>query len=185
MFTWHSPDVHLTFTWLTEHHLTFPWPSKTRRGSIRSSLRDGLSTPYRLTKEQCLTPSKINDVLTEHGGLPYVLPPAIHLYLEHLPNTRGYLGLLSVLPPRPSKSYGGPWDFSVSPRPIRSLNLLGTKGLGPELDKSYLVVGGGGVIISGSSLRFDVWRERWPWAWQLGSFQTMRRGVRCRFNWLQ
>ena len=62
-------------------------------GSIRSSLRDGLSTPYRLTKEQCQTTfvypgcghfdkgatSKIDDVLIEHGGLPHDLPLAVHL----------------------------------------------------------------------------------------------------------
>ena len=41
------------------------------------------------------TTSKIDDVLTEHGGLPYVLPLAVHLDLEHLSNTQGYLGLLS------------------------------------------------------------------------------------------
>ena len=62
-------------------------------GSIRSSLRDGLSTPYRLTKEQCQTTfdypgcghfdkgatCKIDDVLIEHGGLPHDLPLAVHL----------------------------------------------------------------------------------------------------------
>ena len=72
---------------------------------------DGLSTPYRLTKEKCLTvipcpyphwrpafgpsctefvypgcwhfdnsaTSKFDDVLLEHGGLPHVLPLAVHL----------------------------------------------------------------------------------------------------------
>ena len=30
-------------------------------------------------------------------GLPYVLPLTVHLDLEHLPNTLGYLGLLSEL----------------------------------------------------------------------------------------
>ena len=34
------------------------------------------------------TTSKIDDVLTEHGGLPYVLPLAVHLDLEHLSNTQ-------------------------------------------------------------------------------------------------
>ena len=37
---------------------------------------------------------KIDDVLLEHVGLPHVLPLTVHLILEHLPNTQGYLGLL-------------------------------------------------------------------------------------------
>ena len=81
------------------------------RGLIRSSLRDGISIPSRLTTEQCLTvtpypyphrrpafgPSRtefvypgychfdngatreIDDVLLENGGLPHVLPLAIHI----------------------------------------------------------------------------------------------------------
>ena len=80
-------------------------------GSIMSSPRFGLSTPYRLTKEKCWNvlpcsylhgrpafgpscaefvylgcwhfdnsaTSKIDDVLTEHGGLPHILPLAVHL----------------------------------------------------------------------------------------------------------
>ena len=79
-------------------------------GLIRSSPRQGLSPPYRLTKEQCWTvptcsylhwrptfgssctgfvyhrcwhydngaTSKIDDVLTEHGGPLHVLPPNVH-----------------------------------------------------------------------------------------------------------
>ena len=51
-------------------------------GSIRSSLRDCLSTPYRLTGcghfDKGAT-SKIDDVLIEHGGLPHDLPLAVHL----------------------------------------------------------------------------------------------------------
>ena len=45
------------------------------------------------------------NVLLDHGGLPCVLPFAVHLDLGHLPDTQGYLGLLSdhVLAPRPSK----------------------------------------------------------------------------------
>ena len=77
------------------------------RGSIRSSPRYGLSTPYRLldgstmfflTWETCIwsflhwiclpwmlafwcndATSKIDDVLTEHDGLLHVLPLAVHL----------------------------------------------------------------------------------------------------------
>ena len=78
------------------------------RGSIRSSPRYGLSTPYRLTIRnsaklfhqhgrpafgpsctefvypECWhfdndAASKIEDVLTEHGGLLHVLPLAVHL----------------------------------------------------------------------------------------------------------
>ena len=37
----------------------------------------------------------IDDVLLEHDGLTHVLPLTVHLDLEHLPNTQGYLGLLS------------------------------------------------------------------------------------------
>ena len=79
------------------------------RGSLRSSLRYGLSTPYRLrltirnsapsvprgipafgpsctefVYPECWhfdndATSKIEDVLTEHGGLLHVLPLAVHL----------------------------------------------------------------------------------------------------------
>ena len=35
----------------------------------------------------------IDDVLLEHVGLTHVLPLTVHLDLEHLPNTQGYLGL--------------------------------------------------------------------------------------------
>ena len=35
-----------------------------------------------------------DNVLLPHGGLPNVLPLSVHLDLEHLPNTQGYLGLL-------------------------------------------------------------------------------------------
>ena len=38
----------------------------------------------------------IDDVLLEYVGLPHVLPLTVHLDLEHLPNTQGYLGLLSA-----------------------------------------------------------------------------------------
>ena len=38
-----------------------------------------------------------DNVLLEHGELPCVLPLAVHLDLEHLPNTQGYLGLLFEL----------------------------------------------------------------------------------------
>ena len=70
------------------------------RGSIRSSLRDGLSTPYRLSKEHCLNTVHIRDLhlflpalnlsildggilimgnkYIEHAGLPHVLPLAVH-----------------------------------------------------------------------------------------------------------
>ena len=34
----------------------------------------------------------IDDVLLEHVGLTHVLPLTVHLDLEHLPNTQGYLG---------------------------------------------------------------------------------------------
>ena len=84
---------------------------KIDRGSIRSSPRNGLSTLHRLSKEECGTvlpypclhlvhpalnlfvldagililvqraTSKYDDVLLDHGGLPYVLPLAVHLKL--------------------------------------------------------------------------------------------------------
>ena len=38
----------------------------------------------------------IDEVLLEHVGLTHVLPLTVHLDLEHLPNTQGYLGLLSA-----------------------------------------------------------------------------------------
>ena len=37
----------------------------------------------------------LDNVLLDHGGLPCVLPFAVHLDLGHLPDTQGYLGLLS------------------------------------------------------------------------------------------
>ena len=60
---------------------------------IRSSPRDGLSTPYRSAFGSSCTKfvypecwhfdndatSKIDDVLTEHGGLLHVLPLVVHL----------------------------------------------------------------------------------------------------------
>ena len=46
---------------------------KLNRGSIKSSLRDGLSTPYRLSKEECLT-----HILIHIGDLHFV-PPALNL----------------------------------------------------------------------------------------------------------
>ena len=66
---------------------------KLDRGSIRSSPRDGLSTPYRSAFGSSCTEfvypecwhfdndatSKIDDVLTEHGGLLHVLPLAVQL----------------------------------------------------------------------------------------------------------
>ena len=42
-------------------------------GSIRSSPMNGLSTPDGLEK------SKIDAILLEHNGLPYVLPLAVYL----------------------------------------------------------------------------------------------------------
>ena len=35
------------------------------------------------------------NVLLELGGLPHVLPLAVHLDLGHLPDTQGYSGILS------------------------------------------------------------------------------------------
>ena len=46
-------------------------------GSIRSSLKCGLGTPCRLAFYN--SPRIIVDVLLEHGGLPHVLPLAVHL----------------------------------------------------------------------------------------------------------
>ena len=43
-------------------------------GSIRSSLRDCLSTPYRLTKEQCWTVTVLHHILIHIGDLHLVLP---------------------------------------------------------------------------------------------------------------
>ena len=64
---------------------------KLDRGSIRSSLMYGLGTPYRLVFFK--GPKKnIDDVLLEHVGLPHVLPPTVHLDLEHLPKTQGVIG---------------------------------------------------------------------------------------------
>ena len=37
----------------------------------------------------------LGSVLFEHGGLPWVLPYAVHLHLGQLPDTLGYLGHLS------------------------------------------------------------------------------------------
>ena len=37
----------------------------------------------------------LHNVLLDHGGLPCVLPFTVHLDLGHLPDTQGYLGLLS------------------------------------------------------------------------------------------
>ena len=36
-----------------------------------------------------------DNVLLEHGGLPFIPPYAVQLDLQHLPDTQGYLGLLS------------------------------------------------------------------------------------------
>ena len=63
------------------------------RGSIRSSTRDGLSTPFRSAFSSSCTEfvypecwhfdndakSEIDDVLTEHGGLLHDLPLAVHV----------------------------------------------------------------------------------------------------------
>ena len=38
---------------------------------------------------------KIDDVLLEHVVLPHVLSLTVHLDLEHLPNSQGFLVLLS------------------------------------------------------------------------------------------
>ena len=92
-------------------------------GSIRSSPRYGLSTPYRLTIRNSArlfhhvlfnmgdlhlvlpalnlstlnndATSKIDDVLTEHGGLLHVLPLAVHLrfFAGQVPPTRTTLNL--------------------------------------------------------------------------------------------
>ena len=35
-FTWHSPDIHLTFTWSPDHHLTFPWPLPKLKCQVRT-----------------------------------------------------------------------------------------------------------------------------------------------------
>ena len=37
----------------------------------------------------------LDNVLLDHGGLPCVLPFSVHLDLGHLPDTQGYLGLIS------------------------------------------------------------------------------------------
>ena len=50
------------------------------RGSIRSSLKYGLGTPFRLAFYNCQT-WKIDDVCLEHGGLTHVLLLAVHLRL--------------------------------------------------------------------------------------------------------
>ena len=76
-----------------------------------------------------------------------VIPLTVHLDLEHLPNTQGYLGLLlsHVLPPRPSKSYRvvdpesmlGARVYVVAHEILVSAHcplIFGTKGLGPGLD---------------------------------------------------
>ena len=42
-----------------------------------------------------LIKSVLDNVLLEHGGLPCVLPFAVHLDLGHLPDTQGYLELLT------------------------------------------------------------------------------------------
>ena len=111
---------------------------RTRLGLIRSSPRYGLSTPYRLTIRNSASPfflihlwehfqhytfsikiqkkdktSKTDDVLTEHGGLLHVLPLAVHLRFFLLDKV------------------GGPWDFSVSPRPLGfGFGALGLWGMG-------------------------------------------------------
>ena len=36
MFTWCSPDVHLTFTWSPDHHLTIPWPLPKLKCQVRT-----------------------------------------------------------------------------------------------------------------------------------------------------
>ena len=35
-----------------------------------------------------------DNVPLEHGGLPFIPPYAVHLDLQHLPDTQGYLGLI-------------------------------------------------------------------------------------------
>ena len=47
------------------------------QGSIRSSLKYGLDIDYRLAFYN--GPRMIVDVLLKHGGLPHVLPLAVHL----------------------------------------------------------------------------------------------------------
>ena len=49
---------------------------------------------YQLTLTDRLFRSIFHNVLFEHGELLCVLPLAVHLGLEHLPDTKGYLGLL-------------------------------------------------------------------------------------------
>ena len=51
----------------------------------------------------------LDNVLLDHGGLPCVLPFAVHLDLGHLPDTQGYLGLLSepCTPTQTQKVRGG------------------------------------------------------------------------------
>ena len=41
------------------------------------------------------TNSILHNVLLEHGELPCVLPYDVHLDLEHLSDTQGYIGLIS------------------------------------------------------------------------------------------
>ena len=71
---------------------------------------DGMTQGYQQNHSLSLKlfkPFFDNDLL-KHGRLPHVLPLAVHLDLGHLPDTQGYLGLLSekhVLPLRPFKSY--------------------------------------------------------------------------------
>ena len=56
----------------------------------------------------------LDKVLLVHGGLPCVLPFAVHHELEHLPDTQGYLGLLSqCFHPDPSESYGVGWWWPI------------------------------------------------------------------------
>ena len=92
--------------------------------------------------------SKIDDVLTEHGGLLYVLPLAVHLrflcWTSRWDHTEPFLLLefFCGTPPSILKVIGwggGPWDFSVSPRRLGfgflglGLRGLGLRGSGPEL----------------------------------------------------
>ena len=49
--------------------------------------------------------TSFDDVLLEHGEIPFVLPLAVHLDLGHLPDTQGYLGLVSEPCTQTSKSY--------------------------------------------------------------------------------
>ena len=86
----------------------------------------------------------INDLL-EHGGLPHVLPLAVHLiFLGSQVEGTILSRFCCGAPPSCLKVYGwvvcGLEEFSVIPRPLWTLNLtglglwLGLGGLGPGLD---------------------------------------------------